>query len=271
MKKQPLLQVKGLGKTFGSTGGFWRPGNAVPAVSDVSFSVEKGESFGLIGESGSGKTTVGRMLLRLIEPTVGTILYQGEDLTRLQERQMRPYRRKMQIVFQDSGSAFNPRQTVGEQVAYAATKFKLFEDPHELEIKVKEILEVVGLTRAMASRYPHELSGGQRQRVGIARSLILKPELLVLDEPVSALDVSVKAQIINLLVDLQKEFDLTYIFIAHNLDLVAYLCNKVAVMSKGRIVEMGDTLPLFRNPQQEVTKKLLGSILTVNGEFGKHL
>ncbi|WP_078409055.1 ATP-binding cassette domain-containing protein [Priestia abyssalis] len=268
MEKSPLMEVRNLQKVYGGRQGLLLPNKKVTAVHDVSFSIQKGETFGLIGESGSGKTTVGRMILRLIEPTNGSIIYNGTSLRELSAKQMAVLRRKIQIVFQDSGSAFNPRMTLGEQIAYPLLKFGEYEDKDDVNRKVYDMLEVVGLRKDFALRYPHELSGGQRQRAGIARSLILKPEFLVLDEPVSALDVSVKAQIINLLQELQKELQLTYLFIAHNLDLVAYFCDRVAVMSKGQIAETGTTVSLFRNPQTDVTKKLLGSILTLDGDLG---
>jgi peptide/nickel transport system ATP-binding protein/oligopeptide transport system ATP-binding protein len=264
-----LMEVCNLQKIYGGKQGLFLPKRTVTAVKDVSFSIRKGETFGLIGESGSGKTTVGRMLLRLIEPTNGKIVYDGHSLTDLSKKQMRELRSRIQIIFQDSGSAFNPRKTLGEEIAYPLMKFGKYEDKAEVENQVIEMLEVVGLRADFANRYPHELSGGQRQRAGIARALILRPEFLVLDEPVSALDVSVKAQIINLLQTLQEKFNLTYLFIAHNLDLVAYFCDNVAVMYKGEVVESGPTKNIFRNPQHEVTKKLLGSILTLDGDLGK--
>ncbi|MFT8319943.1 MAG: ABC transporter ATP-binding protein [Bacillus sp. (in: firmicutes)] len=264
-----LVEIRNLQKVYGRKSKFSVfPSNEVAAVKDVSFSIKKGETFGLIGSSGSGKTTVGRLLLRLIEPTNGDILYKGKSLLELNKKGMDAMRNQMQIVFQDSGSAFNPRKTIGEQIAHPLIKFGGYSDQHDLKRKVYEMLDVVGLRKDFAGRYPHELSGGQRQRAGIARALILKPEFLVLDEPVSALDVSVKAQIINLLQDLQKEFGLTYLFIAHNLDLVAYFCDRVGVMSKGEMVETGSTIDIFRNPQQEITKSLLDSILTVRVQKG---
>lgn len=263
-----LLEVRKLNKVFGGNKGLFVSNKKVTAVEEVSFSIHKGETYGLIGESGSGKTTVGRMITRLIEPTNGDVIYNGVSLRDLSKKQMRALRNKIQIIFQDSGSAFNPRKTIGEEIAYPLMKFGSYEDKEDVYRQVNRMLEVVGLRKDFIFRYPHELSGGQRQRAGIARALILKPEFLVLDEPVSALDVSVKAQIINLLQDLQKEFNLTYLFIAHNLDLVAYFCDHVSVLYKGNVVESGSTIDLFQSPQHEITKKLLGSILTLEGNLG---
>lgn len=269
MKKDTLIEVQGLQKVYGGKTSLFFPSKKVTAVNDVSFSIQKGETFGLIGESGSGKTTVGRMVLRLIEPTSGTILYNGESLQDLSKKEMNALRKEIQIVFQDSGSAFNPRKTIGEQIAHPLKKFGENNDPQYIQMQVLKMLEVVGLRADFFHRYPHELSGGQKQRAGIARALILKPKFLVLDEPVSALDVSVKAQIINLLIELQKEFQLTYLFIAHNLDLVAYFCDRIAVLSKGEVIETSSTIDLFRNPKHEMTKKLLSSILTLDGDLGE--
>lgn len=268
MKKNPLIEVKHLQKVYSSKGGLFLPSKKVTAVEEVNFSINRGETFGLIGESGSGKTTVGRMILRLIEPTNGEIIYDGKSLTDLSKKEMAAIRNKIQIVFQDSGSSFNPRMTLGEQIAYPLVKFGNDSSRDAMYKQIYEMLEVVGLRNDFAMRYPHELSGGQSQRAGIARALILKPEFLVLDEPVSALDVSVKAQIINLLLQLQKDFNLTYLFIAHNLDLVAYFCDRVGVLSKGKLVETATSYDLYKNPQHEITKKLLGSILTLDGDLG---
>ncbi|MFC0273439.1 ATP-binding cassette domain-containing protein [Metabacillus herbersteinensis] len=269
MKNNTLVEVKGLQKFYDGKKSLFLPSKKITAVKDVSFSILKGETFGLIGESGSGKTTVGRMILRLIEPTNGSIVYNGESLRDLSKKDMAALRKDIQIVFQDSGSAFNPRKTIGEQIAHGLQKFGGNKDAQYIHKEVLKMLEVVGLRSDYFHRYPHELSGGQRQRAGIARALILKPKFLVLDEPVSALDVSVKAQIINLLINLQKEFDLTYLFIAHNLDLVAYFCDRVAVLSKGEVIETASTKDLFRNPKHEMTNKLLSSILTLEGDLGQ--
>jgi len=269
MKDNTLIEVKGLQKVYGGKKGIFLPTKKVTAVKDVSFSIREGETFGLIGESGSGKTTVGRMILRLIDPTSGSIIYKGQSLMDLSKKEMAALRKEVQIVFQDSGSAFNPRKTIGSQIAHSLLKFGDNPDSQLIRKETIHMLEVVGLRADFYDRYPHELSGGQRQRAGIARALILKPKFLVLDEPVSALDVSVKAQIINLLMELQKEFNLTYLFIAHNLDLVAYFCDRVAVLSKGEVIETSSTMELFKNPKHEMTKKLLSSILTLQGDLGE--
>ncbi|PKG23825.1 ATP-binding cassette domain-containing protein [Niallia nealsonii] len=269
MKDNTLIEVKGLQKVYGGKKSIFLSTKKVTAVKDVSFSIREGETFGLIGESGSGKTTVGRMILRLIDPTSGSIIYNGHSLMDLSKKEMAALRKEVQIVFQDSGSAFNPRKTIGSQIAQSLLKFGDNSDSQLIHKETLRMLEVVGLRADFYDRYPHELSGGQRQRAGIARALILKPKFLVLDEPVSALDVSVKAQIINLLMDLQKEFNLTYLFIAHNLDLVAYFCDRVAVLSKGEVIETSSTMELFKNPKHEMTKKLLSSILTLHGDLGE--
>lgn len=269
MKDNTLIEVKGLQKIYDGKKGLFLPSKKVTAVKNVSFSIRDGETFGLIGESGSGKTTVGRMILRLIEPTSGSVIYNGQSLMDLSKKEMAALRKDIQIVFQDSGSAFNPRKTIGTQIAQSLLKFGDNQDIKLIRKEVLHMLEVVGLRADFYNRFPHELSGGQRQRAGIARALVLKPKFLVLDEPVSALDVSVKAQIINLLIDLQKEFNLTYLFIAHNLDLVAYFCDRVAVLSKGEVMETSSTIELFNNPKQDMTKKLLSSILTLQGDLGE--
>lgn len=262
-----LLEIKKLEKVFSTDKSFFRRGSDFKAVNNVSFSIKEGKTYGLIGESGSGKTTIGRMVLRLIEPTNGDILYKGESLLRVSKKRMRELRREVQIVFQDSGSAFNPRRMIGEQIGEVLKKYDVKLDSQQVKEEVLFTLQKVGLRNEFYDRYPHELSGGQRQRAGIARALILKPKFLVLDEPVSALDVSVKAQIINLLIQLQKEYGLTYLFIAHNLDLVAYFCDEVAVLSKGKIIEQGITAEIFKHPKHEITRKLLGSILMLDGSL----
>lgn len=264
----PILQVEGLQKVFGQKNGLFTKQPGFTAVKGIDFEINEGETYGLIGESGSGKTTIGRMVLRLVEPTDGGIFYKGEDLRQASKARMRELRREVQIIFQDSGSAFNPRRTIGEQIAESLLKFEKSMPLQEVRQEVLSTLLKVGLRPDFYDRYPHELSGGQRQRAGIARALILKPKLLVLDEPVSALDVSVKAQIMNLLMKLQQEYGLTYLFIAHNLDLVAYFCDRVSVLSHGEIVETGRTADVFKNPQHDVTRKLLSSILLLDGSFG---
>ncbi|MFD2615731.1 ATP-binding cassette domain-containing protein [Terrilactibacillus laevilacticus] len=262
---EPLLEVKNLTKIYGQKKNLLRSGNQVLAVNNVSFTVNKGETFGIVGESGSGKTTIGRMIMQLVNHTNGDILYKGQKYSEFTKESAERFKSKVQIIFQDSGSAFNPRKTIGSQIAYPL--LKKIKDRKAVLDEVIKFIEMVGLSKEMAYRYPHELSGGQRQRAGIARALILKPELLVLDEPVSALDVSVKSQIINLLENLQKKYNLTYIFIAHNLDLVAYFCDRIAVMYHGEIKEVGSTKQIYQFPHNPITKKLLSSILTLDGRY----
>jgi oligopeptide transport system ATP-binding protein len=255
----PLLEVQHLVKEFGNRAGFLRKTHLVRAVNDVSFVIDEGETFGLVGESGSGKTTTGRCILRLVEPTSGEVRFKGEDVLRFSRSRMREARRDMQIVFQDPYSSLNPRMRVG----------KIVEEPFvihrigsrvERRARVAELFELVGLDPAQLSRYPHQFSGGQRQRIGLARALALNPSLVIADEPVSALDVSVQAQVVNLLMDLQQRLKLTYLFIAHDLRLVQHICDRVAVMYLGRIVEMGPTHRLFEAPAHPYTRALLSAI-----------
>jgi ABC-type oligopeptide transport system ATPase subunit len=254
-----ILEVTHLVKHFVRGGGVLRRGTRVTAVDDVTFGIDEGETFGLVGESGSGKTTTGRCLLRLVEPTSGAVRFRGENILAFSRARMRAERRQMQIVFQDPYASLNPRMRVREVV----------EEPlviHNLggrdarRARVAELFQLVGLDVAHLERYPHEFSGGQRQRVGLARALALSPSFLVLDEPVSALDVSVQAQVVNLLVDLQRRLNLTYLFIAHDLRLVQQVCSRVAVMYLGRIVEMGTATALFGAPRHPYTRALLSAI-----------
>jgi ABC-type oligopeptide transport system ATPase subunit len=254
-----LVEVSHLVKHFVRGGGWLRAGTRVAAVDDVSFAIEEGETFGLVGESGSGKTTTGRCLLRLIEPTSGTIRFRGEDVRSFSRARMRAARRDMQIVFQDPYSSLNPRMRARQIVEEPLVIHRLG-GRAERRAKVAELFRVVGLDPAHLDRYPHEFSGGQRQRIGLARALALNPSFLVLDEPVSALDVSVQAQVVNLLMDLQQQFQLTYLFIAHDLRLVEHICSRVAVMYLGKIVEMGPTAALFDAPQHPYTRALLSAI-----------
>ena len=254
-----LVDVAHLTKTFTRGGGLTGRRSVVHAVNDVSFSIEAGETFGLVGESGSGKSTTGRCLLRLIEPTSGTVHFRGDDVLAMSAEQVRAARRQMQIVFQDPFASLNPRMRVREIVQEPL-------DIHGLGTKasrrdrVAELFSLVGLDADLLERYPHEFSGGQRQRIGLARALALEPEFLVLDEPVSALDVSVQAQVVNLLADLQTRLGLTYLFIAHDLRLVEHVCHRVAVMYRGEIVEVGDTRTVFEHPQHDYTKALLAAV-----------
>jgi ABC-type oligopeptide transport system ATPase subunit len=254
-----LLQTQELRKVYKTPGGR-RGGADFVAVQGATFDIERGETFGLIGESGSGKTTIGRMLLRLIDVTSGYVEFDGYNVLRLGDHEMRRLRARMQVVFQDSGSAFNPRTPVGEQIGFAYRRFKLC-PRSEIRDRVAALLEDVGMRPDAADRYPHEFSGGQRQRLGIARALATEPDFLVLDEPTSALDVSVQAQILNLLNDLQEQRNLTLLLITHNLSLIQHMCDRAAVMSHGEIVELGSVGQLFSDPQTEVTRLLLDAVL----------
>ncbi len=257
----PLLAVEGLQKYFPVNRGiiFQREVGAVKAVDGLSFSVKKGETLGLVGETGCGKSTTGRLLTRLLEPTGGTIHFEGQDITHLSPSQMRPLRKDIQIIFQDPYSSLNPRHTIGTIVG---APFRLQKIRTDTGVKkaVQDLLALVGLNPEHYNRYPHEFSGGQRQRIGIARALALRPKLIVADEPVSALDVSIQAQVINLLDDLQEEFDLTYVFIAHDLSVVRHISDRVAVMYLGKIVEIGDRISLYEHPMHPYTHALLSAV-----------
>lgn len=254
---KPLLEVTGLKKYFpirkGLTG---RISNFVRAVDNVSFSIEPGKTLGLVGESGCGKTTTGRSIIRLIEPTGGTVSFRGEDVLGCSGQALREMRKRMQIVFQDPYSSLNPRMTIGGMIT-EILKFHRIVSKNQIKEKVADILESVGLSPQYAGRYPHEFSGGQRQRIGIARAISVEPEFIVLDEPVSALDVSIQAQILNLLMDLQEKFKLTFLFIAHDLSVVEHISDYVAVMYLGRIVESGTFREITSDPMHPYTKALL--------------
>jgi oligopeptide transport system ATP-binding protein len=265
----PLLEVRHLSKTFTRRKGLFGAASVVRAVDDVSFSIERGETFGLVGESGSGKTTTGRCILRLIEPTGGEVLFDGRDVLALSRGDLRRARRDMQIVFQDPYSSLNPRMRVADIVEEPLVIHKLGSRAERRE-RVKELVGLVGLNPDHLQRYPHEFSGGQRQRIGLARALALNPSLIIADEPVSALDVSVQAQVVNLLMDLQERLKLTYLFIAHDLRLVDHICSRVAVMYLGRIVEMGDTPKLFASPQHPYTRALLSAIPVPDPDAPRH-
>ena len=231
----------------------------ITAVDGVSLSIRRGEALGLVGESGSGKSTLGRMLVRLADPTSGSIRFEGTEITGLSQRALRPLRRHMQLVFQDPYASLNPRMTV-EQILDAALRFQLTElTSEQRRSRMAEVLDLVGLSAGQASRYPHQFSGGQRQRIAIARAIIAKPAFLVADEPVSALDVSIQAQIINLFLEIKRELDVTILFITHDLAVVGYVCDRVAVMNRGRIVEIADKQNLFNNPQDPYTRLLIAS------------
>lgn len=255
-----LLKVDNLKKYFPITGGiFGQKIGDVKAVDDVSFYVNKGETLGLVGESGCGKSTTGRVLMRLLEPTAGTVEFDGKDLTKLKAEEMRRMRKEIQMVFQDPFASLNPRHTV-EKILEEPLIVHGIKDKDERKKRVKEMLEVVGLNSYHAKRYPHQFSGGQRQRIGIARALMTKPKLIIADEPVSALDVSIQSQVLNLLEDLQKEFQLTYIFIAHDLGVVKHISDRVGVMYLGRLVEITEAEKLYEKPLHPYTKALLASI-----------
>ena len=255
----PLLDVRRLVKHFVRGQGLFRKPSVVRAVDDVSFTIDEGEMFGLVGESGSGKSTTGRCILRLIEPTSGEVRFRGENVLDFPRPRMRLARRDMQIVFQDPYSSLNPRMRVGDIVEEPLIIHKLGGRSERRE-RVAELFRLVGLDPDHLRRYPHEFSGGQRQRIGIARALALNPALIIADEAVSALDVSIQAQVVALLMDLKARFKLTYLFIAHDLRLVEHICSRVAVMYLGKIVEMGDTKALFAAPQHPYTRALLSAV-----------
>jgi oligopeptide transport system ATP-binding protein len=260
MAETPLLEVKHLKKHFPIKGGvFSKTIGYVYAVDDINFTLGKGETLGLVGESGCGKSTTGRTILRLIEPTDGIISFEGQDITHLDKSAMRALRREMQIIFQDPYASLNPRMTVGSIIGEPLEIHKIAKGS-EKEERVASLLQKVGLRAEDMRKYPHEFSGGQRQRIGIARALALNPKLIVCDEPVSALDVSIQAQVINLLEDLQAEFGLSYLFIAHNLNVVEHISNRVAVMYLGQIVELASDEELYKNPQHPYTEALLSAV-----------
>jgi ABC-type oligopeptide transport system ATPase subunit len=255
----PLVEVRHLVKHFTRGGGLFRPRSTVRAVDDVSFSIEEGETFGLVGESGSGKSTTGRCMLRLVEPTSGEVRFRGEDVLAFPPARMRAARRDMQMVFQDPYSSLNPRMRARVIVEEPLVIHRLGSRAERRE-RVADLFRLVGLDPTHLERYPHEFSGGQRQRIGLARALALNPSFIIADEPVSALDVSIQAQVINLLMDLQQQLKLTYLFIAHDLRLVRHICSRVAVMYLGRIVEMGETETLFAGPRHAYTRALLSAV-----------
>ena len=254
-----VLRIENLKQHFVSGKGIFKKGYTVKAVDGVSFSVARGETLGLVGESGCGKSTLGRTILKLYEPTEGKIFFEGQDITDLSTKAMRPLRKDMQIVFQDPMESLNQRHTIGMILEEPFIIHKIG-TPQERQTWVKELLVKVGLPETAVNRYPHEFSGGQRQRIGIARAIALKPKLLICDESVSALDVSVQAQILNLLLQLQKEMNLAIIFISHDLSVVKHISDNVVVMYFGKVVEVGPAKEIYANPQAEYTKKLLSAI-----------
>lgn len=261
MENNVLLKVKKLKKYFPVRGGILsKIIGYVQAVDEISFNIKEGETLGLVGESGCGKTTTGRTIIRLLEPTAGEVDFKGEDIFKLNKEEIRKARRNIQIIFQDPFGSLNPRMTVGEIVGESLVIHKIVKNNKEKDERVKDLLETVGLNAGHIRRYPHEFSGGQRQRIGIARALALNPKLIICDEPVSALDVSIQAQVINLLEDLQEKFNLTYLFIAHDLSVVKHISDRVAVMYLGKIVELSSTSELYDNTQHPYTEALLSAV-----------
>lgn len=265
-----ILELKNLTKFFPAQAGgiFSKAKSEVRAVDGVNLTVARGETVGLVGESGCGKTTVGRTVMKLYEPTSGNIIFDGEDITNLTRKEMKPIRSKMQMIFQDPFSSLNPRHTVGTIISSSYTIHGI-EPEGGVEHSVRELLSLVGLNPEHINRFPHEFSGGQRQRIGIARSLALKPKLIVADEPVSALDVSIQAQVVNLLDDLQKEFALSYLFVAHDLSIVQHISDRVVVMYLGKVMEMAPTNELFANPHHPYTKALLSAVPVADPKIGR--
>lgn len=261
MEDNVLLKVKKLKKYFPVRGGILsKIIGYVQAVDEISFDIKRGETLGLVGESGCGKTTTGRTIIRLLEPTAGEVDFKGKDIFKLSKEELRKARRNIQIIFQDPFGSLNPRMTVGEIVGESLVIHKIVKNKKEKEERVRDLLETVGLNAGHIRRYPHEFSGGQRQRIGIARALALNPKLVICDEPVSALDVSIQAQVINLLEDLQEKFNLTYLFIAHDLSVVKHISDRVAVMYLGKIVELSSTSELYDNTQHPYTEALLSAV-----------
>lgn len=258
-QEKPLLQVKNLKKYYPiKKGVISKTVGYVKAVDDVSFDIYPGETMGLVGESGCGKSTTGRSLVRLEDPTAGQVIFQGKDLASISHKEMRKLRTDLQIIFQDPYSSLNPRKRIGDLLAEPLLAHKLA-SKSEADKKVNEILEIVGLSKQYKNRYPHEFSGGQRQRIGIARALMLHPKLIICDEPVSALDVSIQAQVLNLLKDLQKELNLTYVFIAHGLGAVKYISDRITVMYLGQVMELATTKEIFEHPKHPYTEILLNA------------
>lgn len=259
MNNEALLEVKEIKTHYTINKGFLKKKQVVKAVDDISFTVYKGETFGLVGESGCGKSTMGRTILRLNEPTSGKIIFDGIDISQLSYRELRQARKRMQMVFQDPYASLNAKKTIRQILTEPLRVHGLYSPKERLD-KVIEMLEIVGLSEYHLDRYPHEFSGGQRQRIGIARAIILRPELIVADEPVSALDVSIQSQVINLLLKLQQEFKLTYIFISHDLGVVRHITDRVGVMYLGKIVELANTEDLYENPSHPYTRSLLSAV-----------
>ncbi|CAM3432601.1 ABC transporter ATP-binding protein [Marinicrinis lubricantis] len=252
---QPLIEVNHLKKHFNVGNG-----QTLKAVDDVSFTIAKGETLGMVGESGCGKSTVGRTMLRLYEPTAGEMIFEGQDIYQLKPGKMKELRRDIQMIFQDPYASLNPRMTVSDIIGEALDIHHLAKNKKERKARIEELLDLVGLNPDHATRYPHEFSGGQRQRIGIARALAVNPKFIICDEPISALDVSIQAQVVNLLMELQKKFGLTYLFIAHDLAMVKHISDRVAVMYLGKMVELADSEELYSNPLHPYTKALMSAI-----------
>ena len=267
---EPILKLEGLKKHFNTTtgGAFNKQKAVLKAVDGIDLEVAPGETIGLVGESGCGKTTAGRTILKLYEPTEGKIIFEGEDISKLSQAKMKPYRRQMQMIFQDPFASLNPRQTIGTIIA---NMFEIqgINPTGGVENEVRALMERVGLNPEHINRYPHEFSGGQRQRIGVARAIALKPKLIVADEPVSALDVSIQAQVVNLLEDLQNEFKMSYIFVAHDLSVVQHISDRVVVMYLGKVMEQADKVDLFAKPRHPYTKALLSAVPVADPKEGR--
>ena len=262
---EKLVQVEHLRQYF-PAGGFGKHKKYVQAVDDVSFDIYRGETLGLVGESGCGKSTLGRMMMRLIEPTDGQILFEGKDITIYSDKQMNQVYKKIQMIFQDPYASLDPRMKVRDLIGEPLVTHKVYGTKEETEARVKELMGMVGIRPELIDRYPHQFSGGQRQRIGIARALALKPKLIVCDEPVSALDVSIQSQILNLLKDLQQEFDLTYLFISHDLGVVHYISDRICVMFLGKVCEIGETGEIYKKPMHPYTRFLLQAVPSMDPE-----
>ena len=260
-----LIQAKNIKKYFPTSD----RGKVVKAVDDISFDIYKGETLGVVGESGCGKSTTGRMVLKLLDCTEGSVLYKGKDIGKMKGKEMRSLRKEMQIIFQDPSASLDPRMTVGEIIGEALDIHKLCSSKAERTDRIKELLGMVGLNTEHANRYPHEFSGGQQQRVGIARALAVKPEFIVCDEPISALDVSIQSQVVNMLEDMQQELGLTYLFIAHDLSVVRHISNRIGVMYLGSLVELAESYELNKNPLHPYTKTLLSAVPVPDPEVSR--